>query len=446
VTPIEERMVGAGLLPAEARRKREIFEQVDETLRTLGGGESDGVRRFFVPGRIEVLGKHTDYAGGRSLLCAAGRGFCIAARPRTDAVLRIVDRGRGLSAEVPLDAALEPEGSGWIVFARTVAARAALNFPGVRGADVVLASDLPRAAGLSSSSALVAALFAVLADRNELAHRPEWSRNIRNSEELGGYLGSVESGGRFGTLAANSGVGTRGGCEDATAIVGSRAGQISQFAFGPPRRERSMPLDPDWSFVVASSGVAADKTGGARESFNRLSRAAAEILAIWNRSTGRSDSTLFAALAGRHDVPDRIRGLLRTFPGPEFSAEFLIARFDQFVEESFTLVPRAGDLLEKGEVILLGEVVDRSQELAEECLANQVPETAVLAHSARELGAAAASAFGGGFGGSVWALSRTADAEAFRRRWAEVYVGRFPAAAAESRFFVTRPGPPVLVL
>ena len=445
MTAIEERLVGAGLSPAEARRKREIFGEVDETLLGLGGGE-DGIRRFFVPGRIEVFGKHTDYAGGRSLLCAAGRGFCVSARPRTDAVLRIVDRGRSLAAEVPLDPALEASGTGWIVFAKTVAARAALNFPGVQGADVAFSSDLPRAAGLSSSSVLVAALFAVLADRNELAHRPEWVRNIHSSEELGGYLGSVESGGRFGTLAGSPGVGTRGGCEDSTAIVGSRAGEVSQFAFGPPRRERSMPLDPDWSFVVASSGVPADKTGAARESFNRLSRAAAEILAIWNRSSGRFDSTLFAAIAGRHDVPDRVRNLLRAFPGPEFSSEFLIARFDQFVEESFTLVPRAGDLLEKGEVLLLGEVSDRSQALAETCLANQVPETAALARSARELGAAAASAFGGGFGGSVWALVRTADAEAFRRRWAEVYVGAFPAAAAESRFFVTRPGPPVLVL
>src|SRR5262249_24951380 len=54
-----DRLIAAGLSPAEAARKETLFE-------SLGPGE----HRFFVPGRIEVLGKHTDYAGGRSLLGA----------------------------------------------------------------------------------------------------------------------------------------------------------------------------------------------------------------------------------------------------------------------------------------------------------------------------------------------------------------------------------------
>ena len=57
-----------------------------------------------------------------------------------------------------------------------------------------------------------------------------------------------------------------------------------------------------------------------------------------------------------------------------------------------------------------GDLVDRSQQLAERRLGNQVPETIELARSARELGARAASAFGAGFGGSVWALVSRADA------------------------------------
>ena len=50
---------------------------------------------FFVPGRIEVLGKHTDYAGGRSLLSAVERGFVAVARHRTDTVVRVIDAVRG---------------------------------------------------------------------------------------------------------------------------------------------------------------------------------------------------------------------------------------------------------------------------------------------------------------------------------------------------------------
>ncbi|HTR01938.1 MAG TPA: galactokinase family protein [Thermoanaerobaculia bacterium] len=443
---VAERLGAAGLLPGEARRKRELFETVDEALRGLSGRPAGSAARWFVPGRIEVLGKHTDYAGGRSLLCAVGRGFCVAAAPRPDAVLRIADAGRGLAAEVPLDAGLDPSGSGWTVYARTVAARAARNFPGLSGADVAFASDLPRASGLSSSSALVVALFTALAEVNDLAARAEWTGSIRSREDLGGYLGGLENGRSFGALDGDRGVGTFGGSEDQTAILCCRAGEIAQYAFCPVRHERSLPLESDWSFIVASSGVAADKTGSAKDRYNRLSLAAAAIVGLWNRSTGKSDATLFDAVANGPDVPDRLRGLLRAVPVEGFDADFLVGRLDQFLEEALVLIPRAGDLLAAGEAGLLGEPVDRSQMLAETFLGNQVPETIALARSARALGAAAASAFGGGFGGSVWALVRSAEAEAFRRRWAERFAESFPAAAQESRFFVTRPGPSVVRL
>ena len=55
--------------------------------------------------------------------------------------------------------------------------------------------------------------------------------------------------------------------------------------------------------------------------------------------------------------------------------------------------------------------------MAERLLGNQVPETISLASTARALGAAAASAFGAGFGGSVWALVPEADAHAFASDW-----------------------------
>jgi galactokinase len=448
VNDLAQRLTSAGLLPAEARRKKELFEAVDAALADLCGGPGPrGGVRFFVPGRIEVLGKHTDYAGGRSLLAAVGRGFCVAAWPRADRVLRVADAGRGLRAEVPLSPDLVPSAGNWVIYAETVAARLSRNFPEpLRGADVAIASDLPRASGLSSSSALVIALFSVLSDTNELPERPEWRAGIRSAEDLAGYLGALENGRDFGPLAGDRGVGTRGGSEDHTAILCGRAGEISQYGFCPVRFERSLRLEEDWTFVVASSGVASDKTGGAQERYNRLSLAAAAVLELWNGSTGRSDPSLFAAATGAPDAPERIRRLLGALPDPDYPPGFLLGRFEQFLEESTVIVPAVGDLLEKGEARMIGDLVDRSQELAERNLGNQTPETIHLARTARSLGAAAASAFGGGFGGSVWAMVEAADADGFRKRWAERYARAFPASAPESRFFVTRPGPPVIRL
>ncbi len=85
--------------------------------------------------------------------------------------------------------------------------------------------------------------------------------------------------------------------------------------------------------------------------------------------------------------------------------------------------------------------MDRSQQAAEKLLGNQVPETIFLAASARRLGAAAASAFGAGFGGSVWALVETAGADGFLAAWADQYRAEFPQHAERSHFFITGAGP-----
>ncbi len=446
MSAVEDRLVGAGLSAAEARRKRELFADVDAAFRAVTGGR-EAEARWFVPGRIEVLGKHTDYAGGRSLLCGVGRGFCVAASPRDDRILRVVDAGRGLQAQVPLDPALVPSASGWKVFVETVASRVARNFPGgLRGADVALSSDLPRASGLSSSSALVVALFAALSEASDLPSRSEYAGSIRTGEDLGGYLGALENGRGYGTLDSAHGVGTFGGSEDQTAILCSRAGEIAQYAFCPVRREGTVRLPEGWTFIVASSGVAADKTGAVRDRYNRLSLAAQAILDLWNRSARREDASLFAAATAFYDSPERIRNLLRVIAVDGFTKEYLTGRFDQFLEESTVLVPGVAAWLSREDVVPIGELVDRSQELAERCLGNQIPETVALQRSARSLGAAAASAFGGGFGGSVWALVESEQADAFRKRWGEAYATAFPDPTERSRFFATRPGPAVVKL
>ena len=426
----------AGLSAPEAARKAALFEKV-------GGGE----RRFFVPGRIEVLGKHTDYAGGRSLLCAVERGFCLAVSPRSDRRVRLFDAGRGLEAEVPLDADFAPEAKGWTVYAATVARRLAQNFPGdLRGADVAFASDLPRASGLSSSSALVVALFSALADVNDLAARPEYRANVRSLEDLSGYLGCLENGQTFKGLQGDRGVGTLGGSEDHTAILCCRRGELAQYAFCPVRHERSIPLPEGSTFVVASSGIKAPKARAVRDRYNRLSLATVAILDIFRRETGRADTTLFAAVTSSPDAPSEIRRTLSKAEHPSFTTAFLLDRFDQFLEETTRIIPTAADALARADLAALGRLADRSQELAERHLGNQIPETIALAREARRLGALAASAFGAGFGGSVWALVPTEEAAGFLGRWSESYARAFPATAAAAAFFPTRPGPALLRL
>jgi galactokinase len=438
----EAQLRAAGMNPEASAAKAARLEELTRELSAMGGVVAEQQYAFFVPGRVEFLGKHTDYAGGRSIVCAIERGICMVATPRADAQVRMLDVKRASTANFELSAEIEPARGHWSNFPMTVARRLARDFPGVKtGADIAFASDLPRASGMSSSSALVVAVFFMLAAANALWEREDYRRAIGSCEELAGYIAAIESGASFGGFSGASGVGTHGGSEDHVAILCSRAGFLRQYSYCPVRFEKEIRLPEEVAFVIGVSGVRADKTGDARDAYNRASGAARRILQLWRDATGREDESLGAAVACEPRAAERIRELLRDSRDEEYPAALLMDRFEQFVEESNSIVPRAGDALESGDFRRLGEIVDRSQSLAEKLLGNQVPEMVELARSARQLGAVAASAFGAGFGGSVWALVERERAEEFRQAWAAQYHHRFPERAEASEFFVSRPGP-----
>lgn len=395
---------------------------------------------FWVPGRIEVLGKHTDYAGGRSLLAATSRGFFFAAYPRTDDRVCVIDVLGRRRLDSRLHPDLTPRLGQWSNYAETVFRRVARNFPGpLKGADIAFASDLPQAAGMSSSSAMVVGVFLVLSRLNALDRSAVYRENIRGLEDLGGYLGTIENGQTFGSLDGDKGVGTFGGSEDHTAILCCQTGKLSQYAYCPVRFERIVSMPQDYVFAIGVSGVVAEKTGAAMVKYNRASRLASESLRVW-REAGTSDAPHLAcaiASAGK----DAVRAVLEKAAHPEFSSAELTARFDHFYAENEEILPHASAALSQGDLDAFGKQVARSQQLGTTLLKNQIPETEFLATAACNAGAAAASAFGAGFGGSVWALVRQDDAERFLADWGAAYGNAFPLAAKRSQFFATPAGP-----
>lgn len=398
------------------------------------------VRAWWVPGRLEFLGKHTDYAGGPSLLCVVERGFAVVATPRRDSRVTINDAVTGDRIDAALDLDLVVRQDHWSNYPLTVCRRIARNFPGARrGIDLAFASDLPPAAGLSSSSALVVATFLALADANDLAMCDEYAASIRRSEDLASYLGAVENGAAYRELAGDRGVGTQGGSEDHTGILLAQPDSLVQYAFAPIRFERAVPLPHDWRFVIAISGVVAEKTGAARSLYNRAAARATDALARWRAATHSDAPTLGTALSEDPAAAlTRFREVLKDH-------RELLARVEQFAGEC-EIVRAAGEALARNDPSTLGELVDLSQKHAEQSLGNQVPETIELARRARALGAIAASAFGAGFGGSVYALVRGSDAEAFRRSWSDSYGSAFPALRPRAMFFLTRAGPAAVAL
>jgi len=437
-----ERLRAAGLGRAASARRAELLATAAAAWKAARPAPTARPKGFFVPGRIEVLGKHTDYAGGQTMVVAAERGFSLIVSPAADRLVVVIDAVRREAIGFEMAPGLAPRSGAWSNYPATVARRIARNFPGAcRGATIVLASDLPPAAGMSSSSAFIVAGFLALAEVNRLAARREFQDNVHNLTDLAGYLATIENGQTFGSLEGDRGVGTFGGSEDHTAILCGRPGQISQYAYCPVQFRRTIPIPPGWVFAVGVSGVVAEKTGAAREKYNAASRSAATLAALWRRATGRSDPHLAAVLGSGPDAAERLRQAVQSAEEVGLDRQALLRRLDHFVVENEQVLPAAGEALSRGDLGEFGALVDRSQRAAEELLGNQVPETSHLAAAARSLGAAAASAFGAGFGGSVWALVEASRADDFLTAWAESYRGRFPAHADQCGFFLTGAGP-----
>lgn len=408
----------------------------------------DARREWVVPGRIEVLGKHVDYAGGRSLLCAVERGFVIVARQHADRSIVVRDATRREAIFMPLDVrSPTPSGPPWNVYLSAVARRFTRNFGAdVLGCDIAIASNLPPAAGVSSSSALVVGLALAVAGISGLDSQHTWRAVLPDRLALAGYLGALENGLSFGPLTGQAGVGTMGGAQDHTAILCSAANKLGQFAWSPVRHERWVDFPQDLVFVIGVSGVIAAKIGAVRERYNRAARTVRHLLASWNTSTGRTDATLADALNSTDDAPKQMESIATASATEEFSAAHLLARLDQFQNETNVYVPCAAEAAAHGDWKTFGEYVAQSQAGAERALENQVPETIALVNEALKTGAIAASAFGAGFGGSVWAIIPAADADAFTTRWRDAYDAALPGSAARAQFFTTRPAPPAFEL
>lgn len=439
---LESAVRARGLEGQAATDKARLLAQAAERLEEAGVAAEREVRAFFVPGRIEVLGKHTDYAGGRSIVTAVERGFCLMAARRDDARLSVQSAATGERVEFAFDPELVARHGHWSNYPMTVARRLARNFPQARhGADIAFISDLPPASGMSSSSAMMVATYLALAAVNGLEEQEIYRRNIQDALTLAAYLGTVENGQTFGELVGDKGVGTFGGSEDHTAILCSQAGRLGQFGYCPARFERYIDVPVGHVFAVGFSGVVAEKTGAAQELYNRAAQLVGQIVAQWRRATGRDEVYLADALASSPGAIDRLRRALKDGAAGSFNRADLVRRLEHFAAENEQIVAPAGDALAAGDLDDFGRLVDRSQELTESLLGNQVAETVTLARLARERGAAAASAFGAGFGGSVWALVEEGGAVEFLQAWSAAYAGAHPEAAQQSRFFTTQAGP-----
>ena len=373
-------------------------------------------------------------------MAAAERGFCLVVAPRQDTLVCITDAVRGETDRVSLEP--RDRAAGRLVeqlsHDRRVAVVPEISPAFNAGAEIAFSSDLPPASGMSSSSALMVATFFALAETNGLLDRPEFPAELHDPLRLAEYLGTVENGQNYGRLQGDRGVGTFGGSEDHTAMLCAEPDRLSRFAYCPTRREGTFPLPAGYLFAIASSGVLAEKTGEAMEKYNQSVAAGRTIGRTGAIRRGRARS------ASKSPVGPIARG------GRAFAAKNCVVRSlgSRRPVRSFGPFPRrerndhSGRLrgiTQKATPWSSAGMSMLPKRRRKSCSRIRSRKRFFSAASARRSGAAAASAFVLGFGGSVWAQIEQSQAERFLSAWSQAYHSAFPQHAARSEFFLTHP-------
>ncbi|MCK9520035.1 MAG: hypothetical protein M0R74_13575, partial [Dehalococcoidia bacterium] len=197
------------------------------------------------PGRVNLIGEHTDYSHLPVLPIAIDRALYIAAAPSAEPVVEVRSAQFEPSAVLTRDGPARRE-TGWHGYVAGVL-NELRDVASGRGARVFITGDLPPASGLSSSSALSVGLMAAL-----------------NGAWEGGLEAPIIA---HRAAAAERHVGVETGGMDQTVITFAVPGAALRIDF-EPFAIRPVPLPEGLAVVVASSGEDAPKGGAARDAYN----------------------------------------------------------------------------------------------------------------------------------------------------------------------------------
>ena len=211
-----------------------------------------------VPGRVNLIGEHIDYHNLPVLPMAIPRYITLEWAPSKGNLVQVESAGYGVR-QLPLGGFIEPSAPGdWENYLKAAVKAVQTRWSVSMGFQGSITSDLPSAAGLSSSSALITALTLALLYANDI------------QPTLEDLMSILPEGEQF--------VGTRGGGMDHAAVLASREGFASLLHFNPFAVEHVRVPD-DWRFLVAHSLVRAEKSGAAKARYNACRTAGLSALA-----------------------------------------------------------------------------------------------------------------------------------------------------------------------
>ena len=126
------------------------------------GGSADDVQLFYAPGRVNLIGEHTDYTGGLVFPCGIDRGSLLLIRRTYNKTYRFASTNFDLMAELPQTEINQTYGDNWINYPLGVLDQFVKRNVELDGIDCLYSGNVPNGAGLSSSASIeVVTAFAI---------------------------------------------------------------------------------------------------------------------------------------------------------------------------------------------------------------------------------------------------------------------------------------------
>jgi N-acetylgalactosamine kinase len=403
------------------------------------------------PGRVNLIGEHTDYNGLPVLPMAIERSILVAGAARDDRRVRLANvdgrfRARSYALRLPLRRFAAGD---WGNYHKAAAAGllGALGEDALSGGDFLVDGNIPAGAGLSSSSALVVggalALLAV-SDRSTA------------SRDLAELLARAE---RY--------AGTESGGMDQAVCLLAEAGRALRIDFDP-LRTRPVPLLPQHRFVVCHSLAAAEKSGAARAAYNHRVAECRLACRVLDHALGASLPRPLAHFGNLVTLfPDRrltefagvlesvlpprplalaeVAAILRiSVPdlatavgvGREPKARYALLRRARHVLGEAERVDAAERALASGDHRALAALMDASHASCRDDYEISSPALEATVAAAKHSGALGVRLTGAGFGGCTLNLVAAADVESFVRRMEETFYRPRGAAGEDLCFAV----------